>query len=651
MEKLTRGLIAVKTNKGYFLSWRLLGHEDYNTGFNVYKGNTKLNKTVITDATCYEDTTSASIAGEYSVRAVLNGEEIDESKAEFVLSTNYLTIPLKNTPGYNAGDASCGDLDGDGIYEIVIKEEKEPKDNSQDGVTGEPKLTAYKLDGKMMWRIDLGVNIREGAHYTQFMVYDLDGDGCAEIACKTAPGTKDGTGSYLKTGPAATADHTKNYRNSAGRILDGPEYYTIFRGKDGAELVTVNYKPDRSGNWGDTYGNRVDRFLAAVAYLDGERPSVIPCRGYYTRTTLWALDWRDGKLIERWFFDSDKGYKDYAGQGNHSLTVGDVDEDGKDEIVYGACCIDHDGKGLWTTGMGHGDAAHLCDIDPDRPGLEYWRIHENESNIKGQWGATLLEAKTGKLIWGAGDGADVGRGVSADVSAAKKGMECWGGTDGLRSCKNERVGETPSSANFVIWWDGDLLRELLDGNKITKYGGGTLLNATGCSSINGTKSTPCLSADLFGDWREEVIFSCGSNLQIFTTTIPTKYKLYTLMHDRQYRLAIAWQNVGYNQPPHPGFYIGEGMKLPPDKPNIKYYQSATITKQRSFMFTNDIKSKTLYVLSSQNVYIGDKDVSDMKIYNILGKIITHNSNNKKDNINLKRDFNLPEGTYILKIAK
>lgn len=651
MEYLSRGLVAVKTSGGYFLSWRLLGHEDYSTSFNVYKGGQKLNSEPITEATCYEDKSSGS--GDYSVRAVSGGKELEAQKAELTLSANYVEIALKNASGYTAGDASCGDLDGDGIYEIILKEEKSPQDNSHDGVTGEPKLAAYKLNGTLLWKIDLGVNIREGAHYTQFMVYDLDGDGIAEIACKTAPGTKDGTGKYLKTGPAATADHSKNYRNSAGRILDGPEYYTVFSGKDGSELATIDYKPNRSGNWGDTYGNRGDRFLAAVAYLDGERPSVIPCRGYYTRTTLWALDWRNGKLTERWFFDTDKTNRDYAGQGCHSLTVGDVDQDGKDEIVYGACCIDDNGKGLWNTGFGHGDAAHLCDIDPKRPGLEYWRIHENESKTKGQWGVTLLDAKTGDLIWAAADGGDVARGVSADVTAAHAGMECWGGTSDLRTCDNKSAGSNPSSTNFLCWWDGDLLRELLDGNRITKYGGGTLLTATGCSAINGTKSNPVLSADLFGDWREEVIFSCGSNLKIFTTTIPSKQKLYTLMHDRQYRCAIAWQNVAYNQPPHPGFFLGDGMKLPPAKPSIKYYkeisdvaiprQNLTVTRPDSPRFLPVCGKHVINLPSGKE---GMK--TSVTVYSISGRVLGR-SLTSKNSIDIGKDFSLPAGAYLVEL--
>ncbi len=651
MENLSRGLVAVKSSNGYFLSWRLLGHEDYETSFNVYKGSQKLNSQPITDATCYEDKSSGS--GEYSVRAVVNGAELEANKAELTLSTDYVEIPLQNASGYTAGDGSCGDLDGDGIYEIIIKEEKNPQDNANDGVTGEPKLSAYKLDGKLLWKIDLGVNIREGAHYTQFMVYDLDGDGISEIACKTAPGTKDGTGKYLKTGPAAKADHSKSYRNStSGRILDGPEYYTIFSGKDGSELVTVDYKPNRSGNWGDSYGNRGDRFLAAVAYLDGVKPSVIPCRGYYTRTTLWALDWRDGKLTERWFFDSDKGYSKYAGQGNHSLSVGDVDQDGKDEIVFGACCIDDNGQGLWTSGQGHGDAGHLCDIDPDRPGLEYWSIHENKNGDAGRLGYTLFDAKTGELLWGGAERQDVARGVAADVTASHAGMECWGGTPDLRSCKNKSAGQTPGSANFLCWWDGDLLRELLDGNRVSKYGGSALLTATGCSHINGTKSNPVLSADLFGDWREEVIFSCSGKLRIFTTTIPTKHKLYTLMHDRQYRMAIAWQNVAYNQPPHPGYFIGDGMKMPPAKPSIRYYNDpivGTISKQMQTS-SRQYHSRIITAFSNRIITIADfvpGSKISVSVYSVSGKLLRSGIINK-NRFDLQSEFSLPFGTYLVK---
>jgi rhamnogalacturonan endolyase len=405
------------------------------------------------------------------------------------------------------------------------------------------------------------------------MVYDLDSDGKAEVACKTADGTVSGTGQVIGN---AAAD----FRNSSGYVLSGPEFLTVFNGQTGAILATTNYLPARGtvSSWGDDYGNRVDRFLAGVAYLDGQRPSLIFSRGYYTRAVLVAWDWRNGQLTRRWTFDSDDGTPGntaYRGQGSHSLTVGDVDGDGRDEITYGACAIDDNGRGLYSTGIGHGDALHLSDMDPNRPGLEVFMVHESPA-VYGPTGVEFRDARTGALIWGlSGENADVGRGVAMDIDPRFRGYEAWASRGSLTSAQGVTTSATkPSSINFGVWWDADPLRELLDSNHIDKwnFNSGTtsrVLTASECSSNNGTKSTPALSADILGDWREEVIWrtSDSSALHIYTTTIPATNRLYTLMHDRQYRLAIAWQNVGYNQPPHPSFYLGDGMSAPPT-PNI-----------------------------------------------------------------------------------
>jgi len=299
------------------------------------------------------------------------------------------------------------------------------------------------------------------------------------------------------------------------------------------------------------------------------------CRGYYTRAVLAAWNFRDGKLSHVWTFDSDDGTagnRDYRGQGNHNLSVGDVDGDGKDEIVYGACAIDDDGTGLYTTGLGHGDAMHLSDIDPDRPGLEVFAIHERPRHL---YGANLRDAATGKVIWGL-QLRDPGRGVSLDIDPRHRGYECWASGSGLYNCKGEKIADSkPRSCNMGIWWDGDVLREILDGVTIDMwdYINGTatrLFWAEGCSRNNGTKSNPCLHADILGDWREELIVrtSDGRELRIFTTTIPTNRRFYTFMHDPIYRLSVAWQNVAYNQPTQPGFYMGDGMAAPP-RPSIK----------------------------------------------------------------------------------
>nr|WP_307416998.1 rhamnogalacturonan lyase [Paenibacillus sp. W2I17] len=578
MEYLDRGVVAVKTGTGVFVSWRLLGTEGSNVSFNVYRDGTKVNATPITNSTNLQDASGTS-SSKYTVRAVVSGTEQAASAAASVWGNNYLSVPLSvpasgTTPDgvaytYSANDASAGDLDGDGEYELIVKwDPSNSKDNSQSGYTGEVFIDAYKLNGTRLWRISLGKNIRAGAHYTQFMVYDLDGDGKAEVAMKTADGTKDGTGVVI-------GDAGKDYRNSSGYVLSGPEFLTVFNGQTGKALSTVNYEPARGNvsSWGDNYGNRVDRFLAAIAYLDGERPSLVMARGYYTRSVLVAYNWRNGQLTKQWTFDSNtSGNSGYAGQGNHNLSVADVDGDGKDEIVYGAMAVDDNGKGLYTTGLHHGDAMHLSDLDPDRPGLEVFQVHETPSNA----GVEFRDAGTGQLIWGVKTTKDIGRGMAADIDPRYKGAEVW--ADGsLYTAKGQKLGTTlPSSTNFGIWWDGDLLRELLDSNRIDKwnYANSTtmnLLTASGVSSNNGTKSTPNLQADLFGDWREEVVWRTNdsSALRIYTTTAVTDKRIYTLMHDPVYRLGVAWQNVAYNQPPHTGFYLGEGMSTPP-VPNIRY---------------------------------------------------------------------------------
>lgn len=603
MEYLTRGAIGASIDGNIYLSWRLLGTEPMDTKFNIYCNNEKIVEEL--DNTNYTHIGGNS-SNKYQISAVINGVEQARSNDVTILEGHrdsswknspyaYMDIPItapkpNNCSYYDANDASVGDLDCDGEYEIVLKWNPDnAKDNSQSGVTGNVYIDAYKMDGTLLWRIDLGRNIRAGAHYTQYMVYDFDGDGKAEVAMKTAPGSKDGQGKYVTEAGVSSeiknADNSKSYINSKGFILDGPEYLTIFDGQTGSAMQTINYKPNRTDEkfWGDksaSQGNRVDRFLAGVAYLDGVHPSLLMCRGYYARSAVTAYDWDGKNLTERWAYDTGDNKSDkFFGQGHHQLSVADLDNDGRDEIIYGSAALDDDGSFLHATGWGHGDALHVSDFNNDGE-QEIFNVQEDAPNC-----GTGFRKADGTVLWKKYASDDTGRGVIANMSP-KYGVLAWSsqgiwydeddlGSDGNPKKKyfaydidgNEVKfsGNSNCSPNFAIYWDGDLYRELADGDRILKWNDNTGLdrlwtisNNNPVSVNNTTKNNPCLQADLFGDWREEYVMrkSDNSALRIFTSITPTDYKLTTFMHDSQYRCAIAWQNVGYNQPPHPSYYIG-----------------------------------------------------------------------------------------------
>jgi rhamnogalacturonan endolyase len=568
LEDLNRGLVSVRSGSGNLVSWRLFGNEPSSTAFNVYRGSTKLNASPITNSTNYLDAGAAADAS-YTVRAVVDGTEQPASEPSLRFTGgNYLDVPISR-PGsnYTAGDASVGDADGDGQYEIFLKwDPSDQKDNSQSGVTSNVYIDAYRLNGQRLWRINLGRNIRAGAHYTQFQVYDYDGDGRAELAVKTGDGSVSGTGQVIGN---ANADH----RNGDGYIITGPEYLTMFDGLTGAALSTVNFEPARGNinDWGDNYGNRGDRFLAGTAYLDGQRPSLIMGRGYYAKSAIAAWDFRNGQLTMRWKFDSSNAGSQWTGRGAHSLSIADVDGNGTDEVIYGGMTINANGTGRYTTSFyAHGDALHVGDFVPTRTGNEIWMIHEQSSGAS----ATLRDANNGSIIMQKNNSCGCegpARGVAGDIYAGNAGGEFWGSGTGLGNLFNAsggNVGRNPSSYNFLAWWDADPVRELLDGNHVDKYGtsgDSRLLTASGAHSVNGTKATPSLSGDLFGDWREEIILPRDDNaaLRIYATPVQTDRRIYTLLHDAQYRVAIAWQNTAYNQPPHPSFFLGNGMSTPP----------------------------------------------------------------------------------------
>ncbi|MCR5696270.1 MAG: T9SS type A sorting domain-containing protein [Marinilabiliaceae bacterium] len=643
-EKLDRGFIGVNTANGIFLSWRLLGNDDANVSFDLYRDGVLVNTDGhLTTVTNFTDA-NGSAASVYTLKTLDGvGNELSSVTLGEIWSSQAkrialdvpasLTMEDQSTCTYRPNDCSVGDVDGDGEYEIILKwDPSNSQDNSKTGYTGNVYIDCIKLDGTKLWRIDLGKNIRAGAHYTQFLVYDFDGDGKAEIACKTAPGSIDGLGKYVTESATdeaiKTADNTKSYRSAAsktlGVVISGPEYYTVFNGQTGAAIHTVEYQPLRSiASFGDSYGNRCERYLAAVGYLKGvdgiRRPCMINSRGYYTQAYVWAAQFDGTEVKTIWLHKSESlgttykvvdangvettytakantsgvakansnngvaGAGNLYGNGNHNLSVADVDGDGYDELIWGASALDDDGKVLYSTGMGHGDAMHLADLIPARPGLEVFEVHEEK--LASPWGSwDLHDAATGEIIYmGGSAGIDNGRGIAAHVSDNVYGACFWSesalGTYSAETGK--QISTKYGSKNFRIYWDGDPQDELLDGTNadsdderkqfyIQKFNSSSntysTLKTFDGYTCNTTKSTPCFMGDIFGDWREEVIVrdmtsATDVGLLIYTTTTSSDYRVVTLPHDHTYRMGMVWEQTAYNQPPHLGYYLPDSLGI------------------------------------------------------------------------------------------
>ena len=654
MEKLDRGVVVLKpaSGSGNFISWRFLGTDDESsTSFELLRDGRTVADNVY--ATNYVDA-NGSTTSAYRVVTKVNGEAVDTTAAVTSWGAPYKTLTLDRPAKgaqegeYSPNDCSVGDVDGDGQYEIIVKwDPSNSKDNSQGGITDNVFIDCYKLDGTKLWRVDLGRNIRAGAHYTQFMVYDFDGDGKAEMICKTGPGSIDGQGNYVNQ--AATDETIKAvsgtalYRTSDGRITGGQEWLTVFKGETGEAIHTVFYNPNRnmtyggaangSVNWGDvdgkndaaSYGNRGERFLAAVAYLDGpdKNPSGIFCRGYYGYAFIWAVDFDGQQLKQKWLsahksrtsytlttYDADgngtnksfsnckptsgSGSGTMFANGNHNMSIGDVDGDGCDEIIWGSAALNNDGTLLYGTGFGHGDAIHVADHCPDRPGLEVFQVHEE----KGTYAWDLHDAATGEILQKGGPaGVDNGRGMAGQFDANVRGSLFWSASDRVArsAVTGNQVSSSSGSMNFRIYWNDDVQEEVIDGNTIDRWNGNgtsrvaTLYNLGGPSSTcNSTKNTPNLQADILGDWREEVILHNGADqIAIYSTNIVTKYRIPTLMHDHTYRMGICWQNTAYNQPPHLGYYLPDAVKARLQEKEF------TVTQGEPFEFT----VKTCYASS------------------------------------------------------
>ena len=632
-DKLDRGLVAVKTTNGVFCSWRIFGEEYYDVTYNIYRDGTKLNSEPLTVSN-YQDN-GGTTASSYTVSAVVRGTEQSQCAPANVLNHKYLEVQMNHgdlTSTYIPNDACCADVDGDGELEILLKFDNASWANAsypRGGHNGEYFIIeVYKLNGQRLWWIDLGPNMADFQNNEQNIVaYDWDDDGKAEAVMRASDGTviHKADGSTYVIG-----DPSKNYLGytNTGQwfVHEGSEFLVYMNGETGEPYHVQDYplrrlednETDLNAAWGDGYGHRSTKHFFGAPVLDGRKPSIFLARGIYTRHKMVAYDVNPytHKLQLRWRWNNNSPGSQWYGQGYHNFGIADVDWDGRDEIVFGSMVIDDNGHGLSTTGLGHGDAQHCSDFNPYAHGQEIYCCNEDQPSNN------YRDATTSKIYYRMAGGNDDGRAMCGNFSNSYPGAMGASAHDAPISCvTNDHVDGMGGGfdLNFRLYWDGDLLEETFNGTatrnsngRIAKYGTGVIETLEGSFTNNDTKATPCYQGDILGDWREEVIMrTAANNIRIYTTTIPTKWRNYTLWHDMQYRQAMVWQMCGYNQPPHTSYFLGELEKIysaPPaltmtDRTEVKNNQAITAEHNDAQVLLAETNDMTVEVTDGAAPYI------------------------------------------------
>ena len=624
-DQLDRGLVAVPTGSAgsstrNTVTWRRLADEYFGVTYNLYKNGSKVASNLTT--TCYNDESNAPSTTTYQVAAVVNGVEQTKCTAvtpwpQFVYkqgdnrcASGYLDIELAKvydrdgndvTENYKPNDAEMADLDGDGQLEIIIKRlNTYDASTEQTGVIYPEEsrqfvvLDAYDVNWQtgtatLMWRIDCGPNmVSLNSTEIDVIAFDWDEDGKAEVVLRGADNMivygSDGQ-TQLYTIGNMTVNTRNTFSTTDGQYAwthTGAEYLIYMNGQTGALYQKMDFplkrledgETDLKKAWGDNYGHRSSKYFFGAPFLDGRKASLFLARGIYTRHKMMALDLNKGshEWSERWSWNCNDSNSPWYGNGYHNFVIADVDEDGRDEIVYGSMVIDDNGKGLSTTGYGHGDAQHVGDFDPYRKGLEFFGCLEE----KPYYGSSYRNATTSESYYKKTSTGDDGRALMANIYNEYPGslgrsssMDTWLSSvkdveiSGIENISNDK-GDGNHHLNFRIYWDGDLCSEILDSPGTESYAGivkpGTgriFLTDKGGSMNNGSKNNPCFQGDIIGDWREEIVLRNGTNLRVFTTGAGTNYSLPCLWNDHQYRQAMVWQMMAYNQPPHTSYFVGE----------------------------------------------------------------------------------------------